>query len=135
MGTAVAYPDCQSAGAVASSLLGEHVRIMQKNFRCACAVLVPLGVKCACTCSGDGEVFTCVKKVLLEHCLPCCDVVCGLIVCGCCVVVVVLCFCCVCLNVDHLDIQSRRGAIIRLPLKGPWLLMSFVRACLKFSPR
>ena len=50
VGTAVSYPDCQSAGAVAPSLLGEHVRIMQKK-----TGLVPLGVKCACTCAGDGE--------------------------------------------------------------------------------
>ena len=36
---------------------------------CACAGLMPLGVKCACTCAGDGEAFICVKNVSLEHCL------------------------------------------------------------------
>ena len=53
----------------------------KKNFRCAFAGLVPLGVKCACTCAGDGEVFACVKSVSLEHHLPCCGmwyVVCGM---------------------------------------------------------
>ena len=70
VGTAVTYPDCQVAGAVVPSLMGEHVRIMQKEvFRCACAGLVPLGVKCACTCAGDGEVSSCVKNVSLENCL------------------------------------------------------------------
>ena len=41
----------------------------KKDFRCACAGLVPFGVKCACTCAGDGEGFACVKNVSLEQCL------------------------------------------------------------------
>ena len=45
-----------------------------------------------------------------------------------------LCRCCVCLHFNHLDIQSS-GDIIWLPLKGSRLLLSFVRACLNFSPR
>ena len=36
--------------------------------------------------------------------------------------------------VNHLDIQSRRGDIIWLPLRGLWLLLPLVRACLQTSP-
>ena len=39
-----------------------------------------------------------------------------------------------CLNFHHFDIQSRRGDINH-PSRGSWLLLPFVRVCLKFSPR
>ena len=51
--------ECQSTWAVAHSLLAEHVaehvRIMQKQLSWYnCASLVPLGMKWACICAGNG---------------------------------------------------------------------------------
>ena len=36
-----------------------------KVFKSACVGLVPLGVKCACICAGDGEVFTLAVKCVV----------------------------------------------------------------------
>ena len=51
------------------------------------------------------------------------------------VVVVVLslvAWCC-CMSVVEWWVAVRRGVIVWLPLRVSWLLLPFVRACLKFS--
>ena len=55
------------------------------------AGLVPLGVKCACTCAGDGEVFTCVNmsrwSTVWWGRSGCGGGTCGVVCCRCCGVV------------------------------------------------
>ena len=120
---ALTYPVCQSAWALARSLIGELLAPCRNELsKCTCSDLVPLAKmdlylhrrwRCACVCWGVGCVCVCVCVVvwLLSGGLS--SMRCLL----------------------HLDIQSRRGGIIGLPLRRSWLLLSFVRACWKFSPR
>ena len=78
-------PECQSACTLAHSLFGDHIRSYHARDNCPgfyCANLVPLGMKWACICAGNGccvwwclwcvlclAVFGCVW--LCEHALLC----------------------------------------------------------------
>ena len=113
--TALPYFVCQSACALARSLIGELLaQCRNKLSSCTCSDLLPL--------ERSGPV----PALEMEMCLWCaCGVACLLLSGGLSSMRCLL----------YLDIHTSRGGIIRLPSSGSWLLLPFVRACLNFSPR
>ena len=103
---------CLGVPAKTSRNLKEVDLYLRWRWRCS-RVFCGVGCICVCVC------------VCLCGCCRRCGVACLLLSGG------LSAACCLL----YLDIQSRRGDIICLPLRGSWLLLPVVRSCLNFSPR